>query len=201
MNRYLAPLTNDRGSALLVIVVLVPVLTLFCFLASNVSVQNEMVTTSDKCHRNGLYDADGALYGTAALISQIGKSDTRQPVQDGEGNAAPGIQYVTDAADFAGLVSTNQSKYTTEDVKFVKTNPASDFGIKSAVDIQKFDRGSSIAGGGADFAASSEGIGSQIKVVIFRLRSTGQSSCADGTVQVIGDYWMIATKGAQTKGI
>jgi hypothetical protein len=204
MNRYLSSLTNERGSALLVVVVLVPVLTLFCFLAANVSFQNQEVTTSDKCHRVALYNADGAIYGTAALISKIGKNDDtgtpRAPVQDGAGNAAPGIKYVTDAAAFAGLLSSNDSASTTEDVDFIKTNTAQDFGIEARVDMHKLP-GGNLAGGGAEFGNSAEGIGSQIVVVVFQLQAQGNSSCANSTVQVNGDYWMIVSKGGQTKGI
>jgi hypothetical protein len=200
MNRYLASLTNERGSALLVIVVLVPVLTLFCFLAANVSVQNLEVTTSDKCHQNGLYSADGAVFGSAALISQIGKSDTRQKVLSGEGNAAPGIVYATDAEDFARMLSNNKSESATDELSFIKTNEANDYGFKATVDMQKLP-GGSLAGGGAEFGNSAEGIGSQINVVVFRLTATGQSECRNSNVQVMGDYWMIVSKGGQTKGI
>jgi hypothetical protein len=198
MKRYFASLNNEKGSALLVIVLLVPVLTLFCILASNVSVQNQTVATADKCHQSGLFAADGAVYGTAALISQIGKNyeNPRAPVQDG--TEAPGIQYVTNAANFAAMLSSNASASTTEDVMFLKT--PNDFGVQSTVDMQKLP-GGNLAGGGAEFGNSAEGIGSQITVVVFRLRSTGISSCTNTNVQVNGDYWMIVSKGAQTKGI
>jgi hypothetical protein len=200
MNRYLASLTNDRGSALIVMVVLIPVLTLFCILAANVSFQNQTVTTSDKCHRDGLYNADGAVYGTSALISKIGKSDTRDAVQDGEGKAAPGIQYVTDAEDFARMLSNNVSESTTEDITFLKPDSDEDIGIEATVDMKKLP-GGSLTGGGAEFANAAEGIGAQINVVVFRLRAMGRSACANTSVQVDGDYWMIVTKGGQTKGI
>jgi len=200
MNRYLASLTNDRGSALIVMVVLIPVLTLCCILAANVSFQNLTVTTSDKCHRDGLYNADGAVYGTSALISKIGKSDTREEVQDGTGQAAPGIEYVTDASDFARMLSNNESESTTEDVKFLKPDSDEDIGIEATVDMEKLP-GGSLTGGGAEFANAAEGIGAQINVVVFRLRAMGRSACANTSVPVNGDYWMIVTKGGQTKGI
>jgi hypothetical protein len=203
MNRYLASLANENGSALLVVVVLVPVLTLFCILAANVSFQNQTVTTSDKCHRDGFYDADGAIYGTSALISQIGKSDTRQEVEAGAGQDAPGIEYLsgdTSASYFARLLSNKESEDTTEDVKFLKPDSAEDIGIEATVDMQKLP-GGSLAGGGAEFGNSADGIGAQINVVVFRLTAIGESVCKNTTVQVNGDYWMIVSKGGQTKGI
>ena len=200
MNRYLASITNESGSALLVIVVLVPVLTLFCFLAANVSFQNQEVTTSEKCHHNGLYNADGALYGSAALISQIGKNPVRQPVQDGEGNAAPGIKYKTNANDFAYMLSSTTSANTTEDLDFIRTDKPNNFGVQSTVDMEKYGSRNP-AGGGAEFGNSAEGIGTQVNIVVFRLRSAGKTECGSGTVNVNGDYWMIVSQGLQTKGI
>ena len=79
MKRYVALVANDRGSALLVLVLLIPVMTLFCIFAANVSNQNEDVVANDNCHRDALYNSDGAVYGTAKLISDVAKNDERAP--------------------------------------------------------------------------------------------------------------------------
>jgi hypothetical protein len=218
MNRYLSTVTNDRGTALLIVVVLVPVLTLFCIFASNVSVQDMMVTANDNCHRYALYDADGALYGTAKLISLIAKSDNRAPVEEGVGQAAPGIQYLntdSDPADFfARMMSNTESANTNQDVKFVKTTDTAtdpneeDFGLGSTVDITK-DWSKNDEGGGAEFGNTYGGIGAQINKIRFRMIAktidaagiTGGSVCPNTDVQVNGDYWLIVAEDGQTKGI
>lgn len=208
MNRYLSTVTNDRGTVLLIVVAMVPVLTLFCIFASNVSVQDMMVTANDKCHRYAVYDADGAIYGTAKLISLIAKSDTRAAVKEGPSEAAPGIKYLNTDADpadyFARMMSNTESAKTTEDVKFVKTSTTSeeDFGLGSTVDITK-DFSGNVEGGGAEFGNARGGIGAQINKVRFRVNaSTSNGSvCPNTDVRVNGDYWLIVTEEGQTKGI
>jgi hypothetical protein len=204
MNKYVASIANERGSALLVMVILVPVLTLFCLFASNIGYQNQMVTTNDRCHRDGFYDSDGAVYGTSKLISLIEKNKYRAAVQSGVGNDAPGIDYIStggNASDFVTQITEGRLNDTDQDVQFKKPNPADDFGIESTVDIIKFPAGNP-AGGGAEFGNSAGGIGEQLVVVIFRLQSSGQSACPNTpAVQVQADYWMIATEAGQTKGI
>jgi hypothetical protein len=194
------------------VVIMVPVLTLFCVFASNVSVQDMMVTANDKCHRYAVYDADGAIYGTSKLVSLIAKSNTRAAVKEGTSEAAPGIQYLntdTDPADFfARMVSNAESANTTEDVKFVKTTDKAsdpdeeDFGIGSTVDIEK-DFSENVAGGGAEFGNTSGGIGAQINRIRFRMSAdtSNGAACPDTDVQIDGDYWLIVTKEGQTKGI
>jgi hypothetical protein len=204
--------------ALLIVIVLVPVLTLFCIFASNVSVQDMQVTTNDNCHRYALYDADGALYGTAKLISLIAKSDTRDPVQAGTTEEAPGIQYLNSESDpadfFARMVSNTESAKTTEDVKFVKTTDTAmdpdeeDFGLGSTVDITK-DWSKNDEGGGAEFGNPYGGIGAQLIKVRFRMSAStmdaagnsGGSVCPNTNVKVDGDYWLIVAEDGQTKGI
>ncbi len=203
MNRYITCLTNDRGSALFVAILLIPVLTLFCVFASTVSFQNQLVTTNDKCYRDGFYDSDGAVYGTSKLISLIGKSIKRDAVEAGVGKAAPGLKYLSaggDASDFVTELIEGKLKDTTEDVEFLKPDSDSEFGIESTVDILKFPGGNP-AGGGAEFGNTADGIGAQMNVVVFRLQSIGRSKCPNTTVQVNADYWMLTSRGAQTKGI
>jgi hypothetical protein len=211
MNRYLSAVANDRGTVLFIVVIMIPVLTLFCIFASNVSVQDMLVTTNDKCHRYAVYDADGAIYGTAKLVSLIAKSDTREPVLAGEDEEAPGIEYLNDddypAEFFARMISNTESKNTTEDVQFHKTTDTStdpnedDFGLSSTVDITK-DSSENVAGGGAEFGNAYAGIGAQLIRVRFRMSAdTSNVSKCPTSVRVEGDYWLIVTKEGQTKGI
>lgn len=214
MNRYLSTVTNDRGTVLFIVVIMVPVLTLFCIFASNVSVQDMMVTINDKCHRYAVYDADGSIYGTAKLVSLIAKSDTREAVEAGTSEAAPGIQYInpdgaSDPSDFfARMVSNNKSEEGVDDVKFVKTTDAvsnpgeKDFGLGSKVSIFK-DMSENVAGGGAEFGNAYAGIGAQLNRIRFSMNATTSngSVCPNTNVQIDGDYWLIVTKEGQTKGI
>lgn len=214
MNRYLSTVANDRGTVLFIVVIMVPVLTLFCIFASNVSVQDIMVTANDKCHRYAVYDADGAIYGTAKLVSLIAKSDTREAVGAGESEAAPGIEYInpdgeSDPSDFfARMVSNSKSEENVDDVKFVKTTDTAtdpneeDFGLGSTVSIFK-DMSENVAGGGAEFGNAYGGIGAQINRIRFRMsaKTSNGAVCPDTNVTIMGDYWLIVTEEGQTKGI
>ncbi len=204
MNRYTASIANDRGTALLVVIILVPVLTLFCIFASNVGHQNQAITVNDRCYRDGFYDADGAVFGAAKLISLIEKSKSRNPVQAGAGQAAPGIEYLStggDASEFVMQLTEGRLNDTAEDIKFLKPDSAEDFGIEGTVDILKFPGGTP-AGGGAEFGNAAGGVGAQANVVVFRMQSSGQSSCPNtGAVRINADYWMIVNEDGQTKGI
>jgi len=205
MNPVFVHLNNERGSALFVAVLIIPVLTLFCIFASQLSVQEINVSTNDKCHRSGFYNADGAIYGTAKLISLIGKDDTRKKVEAGAGKDAPGIQYSNTAGDpaeyFRHLLTSPASQTTSEDLQFVQTDPSNDIGLQSTVDVTKQGPGGTPAGGGAEFGSGGEGIGAQMNVVVFRLRAQGRSLCPNSNVTVQGDYWLITNKDGRTKGL
>ena len=205
MQRRCDLIRNEHGSALLWVLILMPVFTALCIFASQVAVQDLNVTGNDKCHRVAFYNGDGAAYGTAKLISLIGKSDTREAVEAGEGEDAPGIEYLnseTDKAEyFRHLLTSEESEYTDEDVEFIKADEDSDIGLESTVNLTKLGTGGTPAGGGAEFGSGGEGIGAQMNVVIFRLRSQGRSYCPNTTSTVVGDYWLITNKDGRTKGI
>jgi hypothetical protein len=197
--------------ALLIVVIVVPVLALLCVFASNVGVQDIMVAANDRCHRYALYDAGGAIYGTAKLVSLIAKSDGREPVEAGKDQEAPGIRYLkpdddtdSSAEAFALMVSSTD----TAKVKFVKTTDASpdskeeDFGLGSTVIVEK-DYTDNVRGGGTEFGNTYGGIGAQINRIRFPMiaDTSDGSKCPDTNVQILGDYWLITTKAGQTKGI
>ena len=204
MNKYVASIANDRGSALLVMVILIPVLTLFCLFASNMGYQNQMVTANDKCYRDGFYSADGGVYGTSKLLSLMQKEKPRNVVQSGAGNAAPGIEYTStgdNASAFIDQLTRDRLNDIAKIIQFKKPNPADDFGVQSTVDILKFP-GVNKAGGGAEFGNTTGGAGEALPWVIFRLQSDGQSACPNTPpVRILADYWMVANEAGQTKGI
>jgi hypothetical protein len=199
------PISNQRGSALLVTVLLVPVLTLFVVFASTISHQDTLVTVNDNCHRDAFYNSDAALYGTAKMIGIIGKDlKLAREITTGTGGDAPGVIFHNDNADkdvgFRQLMTSRRSEETEDvrDIEFIKV-PGTDIGVESIVDILK--RGSqSVHGGGAEFGVGTEGAGSQLTKSVFRIRSQGRSDCPNTAVMVEGDYHMIAANIGE-KGI
>lgn len=197
---------NEHGSALLWVLIFIPVFTLLVMFASQVAVQDLNVTGNDKCHRIAFYNSDGAAYGTAKLISLIGKSETREAVEAGDDKDAPGIEYLNTESDpaeyFRHLLTSEDSEITDDgEVKFIKADKENDIGLDSTVDLTKLGPGGTPAGGGAEFGSGGEGIGAQMSVVIFRLRSQGRAPCSNTTATVVGDYWLITNKDGRTKGI
>ena len=206
MRQALSPLHNDRGSALLVTVLLVPVLTLFVVFASNVTHQDTFVTVNDDCHREAFYNSDAALYGTAKMIGLIGKIQDAPELIAGTGGDAPGVIFNNLDADtdigFRRIVSGSLvSKDTVDqyDIEFIKI-PGTDIGVESLVDIEKMGSPGSV-GGGAEFASAAEGAGAQLQKALYRIRSQGRSRCTNTVVMVEGDYHMIASNTIGQKGI
>jgi hypothetical protein len=204
MKRRVSPIHNDSGSAMLVALLMLPVLTLLCVFAATIGNQNSMVSVHDKSHRFGLYNADASIYGTAKLISQISKVDARPKLEAGASTTAPGLRYSNTASDTAEeFVKTEiirgESNNPAEDIEFIKI-PGSDDGIQSKVTIQKGSSGN-MAGGGAEFGTGADGVTGQLNVTIYNIQGDGQTLLPNSTVRVQGEYWFISSKGGQTKGL
>jgi len=205
MRQFISPLKNDSGSALLVLVLLVPVLTLFVVFASSTTFQDTTVTINDNCHRDAFYNSDAALYGSAKMIGLVGKKKDAPEILAGTGGDAPGVIFNNGNADtdvgFRQLITSLRSKDTLDqyDVEFIKVQ-GTDIGVESLVDIEKMGTPDSV-GGGAEFGAAAEGVGAQLNKALFRIRSQGRSGCPNTTVMVEGDYYMIASDTIGEKGI
>lgn len=207
MKRYLSTIKNNHGSAMITVVMLLPVLTLLVVFALNTGNQNIAVTTNDDCHRDALYNSDAAVYGTSKLISLINKSEARDEVSGGASGDAPGVQYYDDTGSlgddgghFVTMAISEESQDTGDDLEFQMVDDVNHIGIKSKVDISKF-RGETLGGGGAEFGSAAEGLGAQLNVVRYGIRSQGEGNCANTSLPVRGEYMFITSKAAQTKGI
>ena len=207
MGRCLSTINNSHGSAMVVVVMLLPVLTLLVVFALNTGTQNIAVTTNDDCHRDALYNSDAAIYGTSKLISLINKSEARDEVSGGTSGDAPGVQFYDssgtlgdDGSYFVTMAISEESQATGDDLEFKMVDAVNNIGIKSKVDIRKF-RGESLGGGGAEFGSAAEGLGAQLNIVRYEIRSQGQGNCINTTLPVRGEYIFIASKAGQTKGI
>ncbi len=196
MKRLFGPMHNENGSALLVAVLLVPVLTLFVVFASNITNQDTYVTINDNCHRDAFYNSDGGLYGAAKMIGMVGKVKTAPEIIAGTGGDAPGVIFHNFNADknvgFRKMVVGGYSSDSMDvrDIEFIKV-PGTDIGVQSLVDFVK--RGATPpAGGGAEFGTGIEGVGTSLVKVLYQIRSQGRSNCTNTNVMVEGDYYMVA---------
>jgi hypothetical protein len=191
-------------------VILLPVATLICIFAFNIAYRDIAPTTNDKCYRNAFFHADGAVYGSAKLISTIAKSRARKKIEtdhDTNVNAggsmdfgAPGIKYKNNAADpaefFVHLLENPEVNETDEDVEFVGE-------IKSTVDLRRTASRNPF-GGGAEFGSAAEGIGAQSSAVVYQLRSRSGGNCnlpAGSGADITADYWMLVGQQGASKGI
>ena len=162
-----SPLKNENGSVIIAAIFILVVLTILGIAASNTSTLELQIASNDQFMKMAFYNADSALYGTSKLISHaINRSDA---VAAGAGNDAPGVQYISTAADFYRQIAGFDVYDNSVDVDF-ETG-----GIDSQADARR-DRQQQMAGGGAEFATGSEGVGPSAIAIFYDVNSSGFSN-------------------------
>jgi type IV pilus assembly PilX-like protein len=162
-----SPLNNENGSVIIAAIFILVVLTILGIAASNTSTLELQIASNDQFMKMAFYNADSALYGTSKLISHaINRSDA---VAAGAGNDAPGVQYLSTAGDFYRQIAGFDVYDDSMDVDF-ETG-----GIDSQADARR-DRQQQMAGGGAEFATGSEGVGPSAIAIFYDVNSSGFSN-------------------------
>ena len=176
MKSWLAILKNEDGSVMIASVLILALLTIVGISATDTTTVERHIASNDQFHKMAFYNADSGVYTTPKLISR--SINTSEVVPTGTGNPAAGIQYqvAPSGTDPAGTPFYRQIMgYDTYDGGNVDIQFALD-GRDVDVDVQRL-RAQNLAGGGAEFASGSEGIGvgSAGGVAIFYgLNSQGQ---------------------------
>lgn len=177
---------NESGSVTIIAAVLILVIvTLVGLSAMDTTTVELQIAGNDQRSRIAFYNADSGVYGTPKIISRI--VDTSDPVGlSGEtGSIAAGATW--DA-------STDQDIFFNQVMGYDPHDPAPDVvlgqgGFSTQVDVERV-RSRILAGGGAEFASGSEGIGvgaSGGVAVYYGLDSWGQSTRRAAS-NVIADY-------------
>jgi hypothetical protein len=136
---------NENGSALIVVLLVLAVLTLVGIGANNTTSTDIQISANEKFHKIAFYHADAGVYATPKLISSA---------IDGSGNpSGTGFSYLDAGTDaFYREVMGFDAYDSDADVSFTLG------GESVQVDVER-DRVETLAGGGAEFASGAEGIG------------------------------------------
>ena len=162
-----APLRNEKGMVMVFTLVVLVVVTLLGLAAVNTSVFELQVASNDQFIKMAFYNADGALYGTAKLVSHaVNRGDE---VNSGVGSDAPGIDYVISATSFYRQVAGFDADNNSPEVDF---NPG---GINAQSDVKRI-RQDHVAGGGAEFATGAEGTGALTVAIFYDVDAVGVSN-------------------------
>jgi hypothetical protein len=191
----LPDMDNASGSALVVATLILVVLSAVCIFAASIVYKEMQVSGNDRFYRTAFYNADGAVSGTAKLLSQL--VDNREKILDGVNEAAPGIEYTNSESDPAEafllqilqMEKVDDTAVDDHNLEFLKTDPANDFGMQSRVRVIKAASRNPF-GGGAEFGAMAEGVGAQMVANVYRIESesTGPSNTFAG---LFAEYWKL----------
>ncbi len=183
MNSYIQ---DDSGSVTIITAILILViLTLIGLAAMDTTTVELQIAGNDQRSRIAFYNADSGVYGVPKIVSRI--VDVSNPV--GVANEADSI-----APGAAWDATTDRDIFFDQVMGYDPYDPALDVvlgqgGFSTQVDVERV-RSRVLAGGGAEFASGTEGIGvgaSGGVAVYYELDSWGQST-RGAVSNVIADY-------------
>ncbi|BBO80108.1 hypothetical protein DSCO28_06740 [Desulfosarcina ovata subsp. sediminis] len=165
------PMGNESGSVIVAALFILVMVTVLGLTASNTSTIELQIAANDQFIKMSFYNADSALYGTSKLISLAVNESGK--INEGTGNDAPGLTYLSTASDpaddFYRQISGIDQYDGTFDVDF---NAG---GIDSQADARR-DRQDYPAGSGVEFSSGSEGVGASVVAIYYGIESSGFSN-------------------------
>jgi Tfp pilus assembly protein PilX len=175
MKNYLksirSPLNNEQGSVIVAAIFILVIVTILGIAASNTSTLELQIASNDQFVKMAFYNSDSAVWGTSKLISRAVNASTK--VEAGTGNEAPGIAYISSVSDpaeeFYRQITGYDVYVSTDDIDF---NPG---GIDARADARRV-RQEHVAGGGAEFATGSEGVGPSAIAIYYDVNTGGFSN-------------------------
>ncbi|MBW2108169.1 MAG: hypothetical protein JRI36_05815 [Deltaproteobacteria bacterium] len=146
MNKIRALCRNENGSVLIVALLVLVILTIIGIGANDTTTTDIRIAANEKFHKVAFYNADAGVYATPKLISSA--------LDQGANPSGTGFTYLDSSADAFYRELMGYDAYDTDrDVSFTLD------GHNVELDVER-DRTETLAGGGAEFAAGAEGIGS-----------------------------------------
>ena len=139
-------LKQETGSVMIVALLVLVILTIIGIGANRTTTTDIQIAANHKFHKVAFYNADSGVYASPKVISSA--------IDGGANPTGTGFTYLDGGTDafFRELMGYDSNDSTT-DLSFVLG------GENVEVDVQR-DRTENLAGGGAEFAAGAEGIGS-----------------------------------------
>ncbi len=138
-------LRNEEGSALIVALLCLVLLTLIGIGATNTTTTDIHIAKNEKFHKIAFYHADSGVYATPKLISAA--------VDGGANPSGTSFTYLDGGTDTFFREVMGYDAYDSDmDIRFALG------GENVEVDVER-DRTDTLAGGGAEFATGAEGVG------------------------------------------
>lgn len=165
-------LDNQDGSVIVAAMLILVVVTLLGITATNTSTVELQIASNDQFAKMAFFNADGAIYGSAKLISHaINQSDK---VIEGSGGDAPGLIYLPDTAsdpddDFYRQIMAFEAYDAAPDIDFNQG------GIDAIAEVRR-DREGYVSGSGVEFASAAEGVGYSAIAVYYDINTIGSSN-------------------------
>ena len=165
------PLQNEDGSVIVAAIFILVVVTILGIAATNTATLELQIASNDQFLKMAFYNADSAVYGTSKLVSHATNRGAK--VDSGTGNDAPGIAYLSTAADpaedFYRQIAGFDVYVSAEDLDFTPG------GINARADARRV-RAVHVAGGGAEFATGAEGVGPSAIAIQYDVNTGGFSN-------------------------
>jgi len=166
-----SPLDNEQGSVIVAAIFVLVIVTILGITATNTSTLEMQIAANDQFIKMAFYNADSAVSGAAKLISHA--VNRSEKVDSGSGNDAPGITYLSTATDpaedFYRQIAGYDVYVSTQDIDFTPG------GINARADARRV-RQQHVAGGGAEFATGSEGVGPSAIAIYYDVNTDGFSN-------------------------
>ncbi len=171
---------NEDGFVLITAMVMLVILSLLGTFALNTTNFELLIAGNDRSHKEAFYSADSGIYTAAKVISQAidEQADPSLPAF-----SFPGTDFYDELAGYTIYD-------VAEDITFSlgNSNPVK-------VDVERGDQ-FMVAGGGAEFASGSEGIGTSSIGVYFNIDSFGTAPPGSSLSNVGAQYLkMISVAG------
>ena len=188
MKNAMQRLDNESGSAVLIATILIlVVITIIGLSAMNNTTMELTIASNDQQHKMAFYNADSGVYSVPKLVSRTVNESRFIPIGVGSGTAE-GFNY-----DFRGRTADAAERdfyeqimgFDPDSVAAITLQP----NFNTIVNISRIRR-QIIAGGGAEFAAGTEGVGvgAQGGVGIFYLMNSQGFTGRGSNANVMADY-------------
>jgi hypothetical protein len=176
-------LTNENGGVVIVTAILIlVVLSILGISATDTTITEKYIAINDQRSKIAFFHADGAVFGTAKLISYAVNESAKVVAGSTD---APGITYLSSATDPAQELYDQILEYTVHD-------PALDIdfragGVDANSEVELINK-ENVEGGGVEFASGAEGIGYNFVALNYGISTNGFANQRDTDRALAAQY-------------
>jgi len=196
MKKSISIINNEKGSLILIVVLILISVTLIGIFALNTTTVETQIAANDKFHKMAFYNADSGIYSIPKIISEA-VNNKATPNLATPAYLNPALASLYTYLDLGNNDDGPASTFYRELAGFNPWDAAPDITfILGSTDIVQVDverqRMVNLGGGGAEFASAAEGAGVSLNGIFYGLDSFGtapgraQSNIGAVYLKVIG---------------